>query len=306
MEKIAREKLVVKIVCVALAAILWFYVSYQENPSMTKTVRNVPLAISGEQALKESGFSVYSISEKSVDVSVSAKRLSLARLSNRTLSAVINVSSIKESGTYVLPATISSAVNSNATYYVKGKDIKVVIEPIETAAYTIEADIINSTDTSVILKSHQLSTEKVTVSAPKSIMNEIASVRTEQFAPEKNSKEQTVKLVAYGKNGKILEGAECTPAEVKVSYSFHTVKTVPVVLTATNGKTFALPAENTVKIYGSGDTFDKITQIETEAVNLALFEKGSKIRIKLNLPKGIMLTDNANEVEIVLEPDFYD
>ncbi|MEE0869423.1 MAG: hypothetical protein U0L70_06490, partial [Ruminococcus sp.] len=94
MEKVAREKLVVKIICVALATILWFYVSYQENPSMTKTVRNVPLAISGEQALKENGFSVYSISEKSVDVSVSAKRLSLSRLSNRTLSAVINVSSI--------------------------------------------------------------------------------------------------------------------------------------------------------------------------------------------------------------------
>ena len=177
MEKVAREKLVVKIICVALATILWFYVSYQENPSMTKTVRNVPLAISGEQALKENGFSVYSISEKSVDVSVSAKRLSLSRLSNRTLSAVINVSSIKERGTYVLPATISSAVNSNATYYVKGKDIKVVIEPIKTASYTIEADIAAAADTSVILKSHELSTKKVTVSAPESIMNEIAAVR---------------------------------------------------------------------------------------------------------------------------------
>lgn len=305
MEKIAREKLLVKIVCVALSAILWFYVSYQENPSMTKTVRNVPLVISGEQALKESGFSVYSISEKSVDVSVNAKRLSLVRLSNRTLSAVINVSSIKESGTYVLPATVSSAINSNATFYVKGKDIKVVIEPIQTAKYTVEADIASSTDASVILKSHELNTKEVTVSAPKSIMNEIASVRTEQFAPEKNSREKTVKLIAYGKNGKILEGAEFSPAEVKVSYTFHTVKTVPVVLTATNGKTFSLSAENTVKIYGSGDTFDKTNQIKTEEINLALFEKGSNIRIKLNLPDGIKLVDNASEIEIVLDPEFY-
>ena len=35
----------------------------------------VPLAIAGEQALKENGFSVYSVSEKSVNVSVTAKRL---------------------------------------------------------------------------------------------------------------------------------------------------------------------------------------------------------------------------------------
>ncbi len=305
MEKIIRSKLAVKIVCVALATILWLYVSYQENPSMTKTVRNVPLAISGEQALKENGFSVYSISEKSIDVKVTAKRLSLARLSNRTMSAVINVSSIKKEGTYVLPATVSSAVNSNATYYVKGKDIKVVIEPIKTGTYTIEADITSSTDTSVILKSHELSAKKVSVSAPESVMKEIGSVRTEQITTDKNTKEQTARLIVYGKNGKILEGAECTPAEVKVTYSFHKVKTVPVVLKATSGKTFSLPSENTVKIYGSGDIFDKITQIETEEINLALYEKESKIRTKLNLPDGIMITDNSNEVEIVLEREFF-
>ncbi len=305
MEKIIRGKLAVKIVCVALATILWLYVSYQENPSMTKTVRNVPLAISGEQALKESGYSVYSISEKSVDVKVTAKRLSLSKLSNRTLSAVINVSSIKKEGTYVLPATISSAVNSNATYYVKGKDIKVVIEPIKTDTYTIETDIVSSTDTSVILKSHELSTKKVTVSAPESVIKEIGSVKTEQITTDKGTKEQTARLIVYGKNGKVLEGAECTPSEVKVTYSFYKVKTVPVVLKATNGKTFPLPSENTVKIYGSGDFFDKITQIETEEINLALYEKESKIRTKLNLPDGIMITDNSNEVEIILEREFF-
>lgn len=306
MEKIAREKLVVKIICVALAAILWFYVSYQENPSMTKTVRNVPLVITGTQALKENGFSVYSISEKSVDVSVSAKRLSLARLTNRTLSAVINVSSIKEKGTYVLPAAIDSAVNSNATFYVKGKDIKVIIEPIETGKFTVEADIADSHDTSVILKSCELSAEEVTVSAPQSVMKEIGSVKTEEITPDKNKNEHSAKLLVYGKDGKILDGAECSPAEIEVSCSFHSVKTVPVVLKATNGKTFTLPSENTVKIYGSGDSFDKISQIETEELNLALFEKNSKIRIKLNLPKDVMLTDSSNEVEIVLDSEFYE
>ncbi len=306
MEKIVRDKLAVKIVCVALAAILWLYVSYQENPTMTKTVRNVPLAISGEQALKESGFSVYSISEKSVDVKATAKRLSLSKLSNRTLSAVINVSSIKESGTYVLPATISSAINSNATYYVRGKDIEVVIEPIKKDTYTVEADIVSPTDTSVILKSYELSKKEVTVSAPESVLKEIGSVKTEQIITDKNEKESIAKLVVYGKNGKILEGAQCTPAEVKVTYYFHTVKTVPVVLRATNGKTFSLSSENTVKIYGSGDLFDKITQVETEEVNLALYEKNAKIRVKLNLPDGIMITENSNEVEIVLDREFFE
>lgn len=305
MEKIAREKLVSKIVCVALAFILWLFVSYQENPSMTKTVRNVPVVISGEQALKEKGFSVYETNVTSVDVSVNGKRSTLARLNNRTLTAVINVSSIKESGTHTVPATVSAAVNSNATYYVKGKDIKVVIEPIKSATYKIEADILNPTDTSIILNSYELSKEKVKVLAPRSIIDDIATIRTEQFVPEKGTKDYTARLIAYSKNGKVLEGVQFEPAEVKVSYTFHSVKTVPVVLSATNGKTFSLPSENTVRIYGSGEAFDKISEIKTEEINLALFEKGATVRVKLNIPKDIKLVDNTNEMEVLLKSDFF-
>ncbi len=305
MEKIAREKLVSKIVCVALAIILWLFVLYQENPSTTKTVRNVPLVITGEQALKESGFSVYSISEKSVDVGVSAKRLSLSRLSNRTLSAGINVSSIKKSGTYSLPATVSSAVDASAIYYVKGKDIKVVIEPIEKATYTVEPDILAPTDTSFFLDSYKLSKEKITVTAPRSIIKDISSVRTEEFIPEENSNEYTAKLVVYGKNGKILNGAQCSPEEIKISYLLHSVKEVPVVLSTTGGKTFPLPSGYTVKIRGNGDSFEKIDKIETEAINLSEYKEGAKITVKLKVPKEAKLLDKSNEMEVLLESEYY-
>ena len=119
MEKVMQNKKVIKIICLALAVLLWVYVSYQENPSMTKTVKNVPLVIVGEQALKESGFSVYSVSEKSVNVKATANRLSLARITNKTISASINVSSIKKAGTHTVPATVTSSISSNASCYVK-------------------------------------------------------------------------------------------------------------------------------------------------------------------------------------------
>ena len=208
MEKMMQNKLAVKIICTAMAIILWLYVSYQENPSMTETVRNVPLALVGEQALKESGFSVYSTSRTSVDVKVTAKRMTLARISNKTISAVINVSSIKESGTYTMPAAISSPITSGATYLVKGKDIKIIVEPIEKKTYNVEADIAQSQNASIILRSCELSQNKVSGSAPQSILNAIETVKTQQIVPEKGAKEQTLKLVAFGKDGKALEGVE--------------------------------------------------------------------------------------------------
>lgn len=305
MEKIAREKLFVRIICVALATILWLYVSYQENPSMTKTVKNVPLVISGEQALKESGFSVYSISEKSIDVKVTAKRLSLARLTNRTISAVINVSSIKKSGTYVLPATVNSAISSNASYYVKGRDISVVIEPIESKKFTVEADIKVPDNMSDIFDSCSLNTDEVKVSAPKSILKEIASVKTEPFSPDSDSKTDTFRLIVYGKNGKILEGAECSPGEVKVSYTFRSEKMVPVVFKTSDGGEFNLPANNSLKIYGSGEEFDRVTKLETKPIDINSYEAESKINVPLKIPEGIWVEDNMTEIEITTKPEYY-
>lgn len=305
MEKMMRDKTAVKIICIVLATILWLYVSFQENPTMSKTVKNVPLAITGEQALKENGFSVYSVSEKSIDVKVTAKRLSLAKASNKTLSAVINVSSIKESGKYVIPATVSSSL-SGATYYVKGKDVTVVIEAMQKDTFPIVADITESHNSKLIVSSHKLSHKKVSVSAPKSILNAIETVRTEQIIPNDKENVQSARLIAYAKDGSVLDGVVCTPSHVEVSYSFYDIKTVPVVLKTTDGNTHTLPAQYTVKIYGKGEGFDKIKQIETEEINLNQFEAESKVRIKLSFPKSAMPLDNANEVEIELKEKYYE
>ncbi len=303
MEKITRSSFAVKAVCIILAAALWFYVSYEENPSMSKTVRNVPLSIAGEQALKENGFAVYKISDTSVDVKVTARRLSLRKITNKTLAASINVSSIKDSGDYVIPATVSSAESSSASFYVKGRDITVSIEPIETKSYKIDADIAEGTNSDLIIKSYSLSSKKVTITAPKSIISEISAVKTEMIVPEsRDVTEQTeVRLIVLGHNGKPLEGAECMPSSVDIKYSFYDVKTVPVYLRTSDGALHELVPERTVKIYGNGDVFNETTFIKTEEINLSSYSPGNKFKAKLAPPDGVEIASDIKDIEIELK-----
>lgn len=293
-----------KIICTALAVVLWFYVSYEENPSMTKTVKNVPLAITGEQALKENGFSVYSVSEKSVNVRVTAKRLSLARITNRTLSAVVNVSSIKQSGKYVIPAAINSSVSSSASYYVKGHDITVTIEPILTEKHSIKPDFGDSGDSTLIVRSSTLSENTVAVTAPKSILGEISTVTTRTIIPDSRSvtKQTGVELVVLGKDGKPIEGVVCSPGAVDVSYQFYDVKSVPVRLITSEGEPWAQLSQNEVTIYGFGDEFHKINSIETETVNLSRYSPDAKIKVKLNIPDGVHVVGGISELELKPRP----
>jgi len=303
MEKIKRDKLAAKIVCAILAIVLWFYVSLEENPSTSKTVRNVPVAITGEQALKENGFSVYSVSEKSVNVSVAARRLSIGKITNKTLSAVVNVSSIKSAGEFTIPATInSSEANPSASYSIKGKDIKLVIEPIETRTFKIEPHIGDTGSSSLIIRSVEPSSETVTVSAPKSIINEISTVTTDEIIPDDpgKTKAESVSLKVLGKNKMPLEGAECEPSTVDVNYSFYDVKAVPVVLCLEDGTRHTLPSSYTAEIYGHGDDFDKISTIETEPVTQQEFDSGKIPSVRLILPKGAKLCGKTQEISINL------
>jgi hypothetical protein len=283
---------------------MWFYVAYQENPTMSKTVKNVPLAITGEQALKENGFAVYKISDTDVDVKVTGKRNIIARNTKKTLSAVINVSAINHKGEYTLSPTVNG-VSAGATYYVKGKDIKVIVEPIVEKSFTIKADIADSGATSLKVRSSALTPSKVTVSAPESIANDILEVRTEQIVPTDETEIliKDVNLIVIGKNGKPVEWAECSPSSVDVSCEYYKMKSVPVMLKTSDGKLHSLPSKNVVNIYGY-ENFDDIKYIETEVVNLAQHTSEESIKVKLNIPKNVKLTVDTNEIEIELK-DFY-
>lgn len=305
MNKPKPNGLALNILCVVLAIVMWFYVAYQENPTMSKTVRNVPLAITGEQALKENGFAVYKISDTDVDVKVTAKRNILGKATKKTLSAVINVSAINKKGEYTLSPTING-VSSGATYYVKGKDIKVIVEPIVEKTFTIKADIADSGVSTLKLRSSTLSPKKVTVLAPESIANDILEVRTEQIIPTDESETtiRDVKLIVIGKNGKPVEWAECSPSSVDISNSFYKVKSVPVMLKTSDGELHSLPSKYVVSIYGY-ESFDEVKYIETDVVNLAQHSSSESIKIKLKLPKNVYLMADASEIEIHLK-EFYE
>ena len=307
MEKMMQNKKTIKIICIVLAVLLWFYVSYQENPSMTKTVRNVPITITGEQTLNDRGLSVYSISENEVDVKATSKRLSLARINNKTLTATIDVSAIKTSGTHIIPASVGSSLSTGGSFLTKGNDIKVVIEPILKKTLEIEEVIATPTDPSVKLKTYKLSDTSVTVSAPKSIMGKVGSIRTETVMPGSTGGSQTAQLVVYSKNGKILEGVKCEPSKITVSYSLYSVKRLPIFLKTTSGKSFELPSSYNVEVYGSsGSGFDKLKQIETSPIDLSHYEVGSTVNLTLRIPDYAKLNSGSSSITVILDEQFFE
>lgn len=303
MEKIMQNKLALKIICTLLAVVLWIYVSYQENPTMTKTIDDVPITLSGEQALHENGLSVYSVSDNSISVIANAKRLTLARLTNKNTTGVINVSSFRKPGKYSVHVAVSSNVTSDPVFTAKGKNISVVIEPIETKSFNIDVSFAQKEGADFKVKSHSTSDKKATLKAPESILNLVAAVKTEVITPSKEK--QSVKLIAYDKNGAMLERVECIPESTEVSFSFYSSKTVPVMLKLKGGTKHKLPESSSIRIFGEKADLDNIEQIETKTLDITPYEAGSDIETKLSLPKGISLYDSNDSIIVNLKEEYF-
>ncbi len=307
MEKIKREKLIMKIVCTSLAIILWFYVSFFENPTMTKTVDNVPVSITDEQVdrLKSKGLSIYSISKEGVDVKVTAPRLTLATQTNKTLSAYVNISSINKSGTYYLPVNIVSDDGAVASYYVEGKDIKVVVEPIITGSFKVEANVDSNY---VAYDGCELSASTVKVSAPQSIYDKIASVKTEYVNITDKIEIKEKGFILCDQEGKILnkENVDFLPSQIDMMFSYLDEKTVSVILITASGKEITLPEEYSVNIYGDAETLNSVTAVKTEVLDLKHYDENTSAKIKLDLPIGVKVSENNKQIEIKLTPNFFE
>jgi len=306
MEKVKNEKTFIKIICISLAVILWFYVSYFENPTMTKTIRNVSVAISEEQLdrLKEKGLSVYSISTESVDVKATAPRLSLAKLSNKTLSAYINVNSIRTSGTYTLPANVMSDVTVGASYYVKGKNITVVVEPILQSKFPVEADI----DSSYVgYDTFELEDDFIIVTAPESILNKIATVKTKSINIKEKIESETATFIFQDKDGTVIESdlIKTSPDSLQVTFSYLKEKEVPVIIKTTDGKAFQLPKENNITIYGQSEVLNNVYYLYTEELNLQSTKEFSTIRVNLDIPDGVNVAEENRKIEIKLTSEYF-
>ena len=115
-----------KIYSLLIALLLWVFVIYDQNPESTKVIRNVPVYYSNIDALENEGYTVCRGEEElAVDLKIKGRRLTLGKLSKKSVNAYVTFGDLK-SGEYdlsvaaVLPESgLSVADKRPATIHVK-------------------------------------------------------------------------------------------------------------------------------------------------------------------------------------------
>ena len=203
---------------------------------------------------------------------------------------VLDLSDYEPSDEPVKVALTYNQTIDNINYKLDPAYVSVIIKKKESEQRNISYELLNETklNAKFSISSVSLDQTSVVVKGSKDVLSEIATVKAlidlsnNKFTEAITYEVDNLPLVAYDKNGRVLENVEIVPTTVSASISFSTYKsTVPIVVSTTGdlvaGKSISSITINgktnyTVDIYGEKAEIDNIASVP---VTIDITGKGS-------------------------------
>ena len=166
-----------KLISVVFALLIWLAVTNTVDPTITRVIYNVPITITGTEALTEQG-KVYTV-ESSVyaTVRVRGRRSVITTLGadDFTATAPIDEMSI----VYAVPVYVSIRnlnLKDDVEIYDNTKSVEISVEDLTTEKYDVSITTTGNVASGYYHAATKLNHDTIEITAPKSIQDEIVSV----------------------------------------------------------------------------------------------------------------------------------
>ncbi|NJJ35030.1 hypothetical protein GSQ51_08030 [Clostridioides difficile] len=289
----------IKIISFLSAIALWMYVMAVVDPEETKGFEDIPVSISNMSDLKDKNLVIYPDEKLTADVYIKG--------------SLSKVQSVKKEDIHVY-GTIEDPIQGQKEVYLKANIPQgVTIEfKHDVLVVNLEKNIKEKRDIKVEVSGNskrninkiELSKNVVDVSGPRSLVNEVKSVRanldvgnqTEDFSKK-------LELIPLNSSGTKVEGVTLSSSFVTAQIELLKEKTVPIRVNLKDGKdndalkNYKLSAEQ-VTIKGKKENIDKINYIKTKPVDLADLADGGEKEVSLEVPEGITLEDSSITIKL--------
>lgn len=306
--KALNKKVISLLICCISAFALWVYVTYVEDPSLSRWENGVPISFVGEAKLNENGLAVSYISSEKIDVKVSAQRSRFRHLASDSIIATVDLSKITQTGECQLEAAVT--LPSDFTIINKRKStIKLVVEEyVQDKVFTITPLIAKNTENDYFVKSQNIDGKdlQVFVSGAESLINRIASITTSgiDLSTIADDAVISVAFIPVDENGKEIDGVVLSLDGTNsinganITFVIYKKATLPIEISYQSGgdnpKMVASCDTETVTVTGPASVVDKLTSIQTQAISEYNYKAGSTVDVALVIPEAVTLQNQDN------------
>lgn len=295
-----KSKFLSALLAALIAICLWAYVITVERPESENTFYNVPVVLDGESVLQDRGMMITSDTSMTVTLKLSGKRSDLNNLKSSDIAAVVDLARITEAGNKKVHYEVSIPGDST---------IEVVSRQPDTLSLTVTEWAVKEVPVELAYESRvpegyyvdrqsaSLEHESVTVSGPKSIINQIEQAKiTLNLENRIETIAENLRFALCDAEGNPIEDVSSVTTdcgEIRVTVSIQQLKELKLTCTVVDGG--GLTAGDVkvtldydkVTVAGSTAALLGLDELNLGTVDLSEIPESTELVMPIKLPEGV-------------------
>ena len=295
------------VLSILVAVIMWAFVMTSTNPSLSKTVRNVPLTIKNQEVMQKDGYAlVGKDGVTSVSVKVEGSRSDLASLTAEDLIASVDLG-VPTEGIKTLNVKVDGPSGIRVEK-ITPSNLNFKIEKIVKKDLPVEIKISDRLKESKIINVSEQDPRKITVSGLRNNIDKvhklIININSDDYL---DGKIHDIGVRPVDKNGKTVKNIDLSKNDVSIAFDVLQSKEVKLEIDYDNlPKNMQIEeskiAPEKIIIKGEKNILDKINSIKTRKIDLSslknnLFEQS----VELNIPESVELSETDSFANVYIK-----
>lgn len=298
-----ENKNVLKVLSLLLAIVLWAFVLGEVNPTVKKTISNVPVEFTNVEQLESRDLAMVTKDGYHVDIVVEGARSDVGKLEISDIHAVADMYGYKKGENHVsVDVTVPNTVSLEE---IKTPEITVVLEDLVSVSKPVTVEFVGTTDENTEASAVEVRPGVVEVKGAQSVIDKVDTVRVQIDATGLTETADTFYEVpsAWTKKGTLIKDVSISANTVEVEAILHHTKVVSLELKVTGDPEgdaeVTVPKEITVK--GTVEALARITSIAADAIDISAVTETSVIPLDMTLPYGIEIADKSKDIGVKVE-----
>jgi YbbR domain-containing protein len=297
-----------KILSVAIAVILWFYVITEQNPVVLKDI-TIPVKIVNMEALNRSDLIMLEDpASYSVTIRIKGKKETLDLVNERTLTAYGDISGNTYSGAISIPVIINGIPDGASITNRSDHSIRVTLDKKISVQKTVAINITGNPILGLASLPAVATPTDVVLTGAESLINRVKMVKVDvDIAGANANVEKKLPVKLLDEAGKDVAGIQLDSPHVNVVIPISNTKRVPIQLqlegTPAEGYMIAdqyvTPRE--ILLTGEQSVLDSLNAITAKPMSInangASPTSGYEVPVELELPAGVRLANPSEQIK---------
>ncbi|MEQ8199081.1 MAG: CdaR family protein [Clostridiaceae bacterium] len=302
-----REQIIIQAICLILSFTLWLYISNVESPVRTYTLDKVPVEILNADVLKNSGLVLEPDQKVYVDLKLEGPSSDVYSVKREQFKITADLQSYAlKKGENSIPVEIvdyPSNVNIKNDGFLR---VTITVDEYITKTVPVKSDLNITAKQGYYYAEPKLSETTAVVSGPSKLIGSVVKVAAKgEYLNLDSDYVGKAGLSPVDSNNNTLANVDVSPAYVDVSIIVRQLKPVKIKVITTGSlqgdysiKSIT-PESEYVELKGESSVVEKISSIETEAVDLSKITGTTDVTVKLKFPDGV--TSSTGEINVKVE-----